>query len=231
MLDEHEGDVVPDLDGSGWLQGADGSQLPLPGAVVDQVGDPLGVLGEDGVPEELLVSSTSAGPLLGEPLCYTRELDGVLPDLVHRQLRPERYLDGVGDLVLELHDPDTLKDLLDEPERTVILPGEEHSLPILLVRTSKNTYRLVHQVDVEGLLAPEALVDLLDHLSGLGVGGVEPVSLHFTFDYNRKRGPFKRPFSSSRYADLTWWHTITNPRFTPIWFVTPQSNQLGILHP
>ena len=137
MLDEHKGDIVADLDGSWRLLCGKGPELPLPGAVVDEVLNPLGMLSEDGPPEEFLVRSPAAGPLLWEPLTDTGQLGCVFPDLVHGQLRPYGDLDGVGDVALKLHDLDTLKHLLDESKRTVILSWEEHSLQTLFVKTTK----------------------------------------------------------------------------------------------
>ena len=72
MGDEQPGDVLPDGDGLlGHLLDR-GPQAPLPGAVVDQVLDPVFVQAEDGAPEELFISSTAAVPFIREPVRDTR---------------------------------------------------------------------------------------------------------------------------------------------------------------
>ena len=62
-----------------------------------------------------------------------------------------------------------LQELLDEAQGTVVTARQEQALKLKIVKTSgTRTYGLLHEVLVEHLLVPEALVDLLHELEVLG---------------------------------------------------------------
>ena len=107
----------------------------------------------------------------------------MLPDLVYGELGPVGDVRVLCGLVLLLHHLHALQELLDEAQGAVVTARQEQALKGKIVKTSgTRTYRLLHEVLVERLLVPEALVDLLDELLLLGCVLGELVHFYFIFD-------------------------------------------------
>ena len=102
--------------------------LPALGvAVVDQGEDPVLLEGGDDPPEEVPVDPVGAVPVVGQVLLDAGDLEAVVPELGHRQLRQHRHLDGEGILLLEVGFF-AREAALHMVERAVALLGQENLL-------------------------------------------------------------------------------------------------------
>ena len=128
MLDEHPGDLRPELDGLPRDLSGGCPNTPLAGAVIDELGDPVWMLADDGGPKELLVGAEVAGPLIGQPLSDPGHPDGVGPDSPDSELWPWRDPHVLRRLSLELHDLELLEELLHEAQGAVALLGQDEAL-------------------------------------------------------------------------------------------------------
>ena len=105
-----------------------GPSSSLAGAVVDEVLDPVRMLPGDGAPEEALVRSATAPPLIRKALQDSREPSCVGPDPVDGELWPVGDLEVLRGVVLVLHLLLAPEELLQEDQRAVVLLGQEEAL-------------------------------------------------------------------------------------------------------
>ena len=121
VVEQHRRDARVELDGLPGQHPRRRPQPPLPGAIVDEVLDPVRMLASHGAPEEALVSAVAAVPFARQPLDYSGQPDGVLPDLVDGELWPVGDPHILGYFALVLNDLVALEQLLHEDQRTIVL--------------------------------------------------------------------------------------------------------------